>query len=475
MPNLGTVLGRAYSLARAAMGRVGRPPRKCDPSDLVGGARSASAKRQGHLAGSRRWWGPFSGSKRNGRRARKPPSNTWIRVPEQTVIGHAHSYQVTQADRDAIRAGSALFFAGKALAKAELICARQGGLEILWYWTARRSNPWVVDDVILPDDQYATSGTCYAAGDEVLAVSRQARRSGRVILGAGHSHGHLGVFSSVTDLELMSQLAAERVGFASQTERTVRGYVKKLSDQAATTDSETAPQAVSAFEITFDESPETWVTVRALADLSADDLDVELDRMQRHQVSFFTTHNADSEHYFPIHHVTSCLHCGTRLEDYSTEDVRIHVIGPKALSEEEQNDLVAELEAKAPRGGFFRQGWGWNRLKEEETVPLAEPADDHEKSDANESEPDSVLDFFVYRRGERVGTIAAAVLEEAAYRCPALARGLGWDGDEPQGESSVQLAAEVAEQPAEQPGTETGDPPSGEDGEVHDDPAGGTR
>ncbi|OHB85859.1 MAG: hypothetical protein A2V98_22255 [Planctomycetes bacterium RBG_16_64_12] len=439
---------------------------------------------QGHLGRAGGWWGPFSNSKGNGRRGRKPPSNTWIRVPEQSLLSHADSYQVTREDHEEIQAGRALFFTGKALAKAELICVKQGGLEILWYWTARRSNPWVIDDLILPDDQYATSGTCYASPEVVLAVSRQARRAGRIILGAGHSHGRLAVFSSLTDLELMSQLAAERVGFASQVQHLARGAARKRSLETPGDDPDAASRPGSIFEITFDDNPEVWVTVKTRVDLSEDDLEVELDRIQRHQVSLFTTHNADGEHYFPVHHVTSCLHCGTRLDDYSAEDVSVHLIGPQTLSEDEQNDLIAELDEKAPRGGFFRERWGWGGSKKKHTFELDE-ADDKDKGDDShdDTEAKEPADFFVYRHGQRVGKVPAVVLEEAAYRCPALARALGWSEKKTRVECTAEtnedaaedLVVETRDKVGEEPDDGPGEPRAEEAGDGQSDLTGGSR
>ena len=413
------LLGMISALARRVGSRRNRGPREEDPGLAVG-----RLSRRGHLAGAGGWCGVFSGGKGNGRQRRESPSNTWIRAAEQPVVAHDADYQITPDDQAAMRAGKALFFTGKALAKADLICAKQAGLEILWYWVARRSSPWVVEDVLLPDHQQATAGTCYASPEMVLAVSRCARRKGWVILGAGHSHGHLGVFSSITDLELMSQLAAERVGFASQAQQAVRASVAKQGEAPTAGDSN-EPPPVSIFEITFDDNPHVWVTVTARADLPQDALDAKLHLLHRHQASFFTTHNAEGDRYFPVHHVSACLHCGTRLEDCTSEDVEIHVIGPQELSEDEKNDLIADLEEKAPRGGFFREQWGWGQAEMHPAVELAEPADPQKPAEAEPLE--APADFFVYRRGQREGKVPAAVLEEAACRCPALARALGWD------------------------------------------------
>lgn len=413
------LLDMTSALARRVCFWRNRRPKEIDPGPAVG-----RPSRRGHRAGAGRWCGVFSGGKGNGRQGRASPSNTWTRAPEQTVIAHDADYQITAADRATIRAGKALFFSGKALAKADLICAKQEGLEILWYWVARRSSPWVVEDVLLPDHQQATAGTCYASPEMVLAVSRCARRVGWVILGAGHSHGHLGVFSSSVDLELMSQLAAERVGFASQAEQAVRGIVAKQGEEPVADDPDEPPKPVSVFEITFDDNPDVWVTVTARADLPDGALDAKLHLVHRHQASFFTTHNAEGDRYFPVHHVTACLHCGTRLEDHTSEEVEIHVIGPQTLSEDEETDLIADLEEKAPRGRFFRERWGWGQAEMHPTIEPAEPADPQKQTEAEQLE--APADFFVYRRGRREGKVPAAVLEEAACRCPALARALGW-------------------------------------------------
>lgn len=467
-------LGRAI-FRRGAAARIRRRRRD----------NAVSTARPGHRARSGGWWGPSFGSKGNGRRGRKSPSNRWIRVPEQSVVGQDADYQVTDLDRQEVKAGRTLFFTGGALAKAELICERQGGQEILWYWTALRSTPWVIDDLILPDDQYATSGTCYAAPEVVLTISRQVRRMGRLIMGAGHSHGRLAVFSSLTDLELMSQLAAERVGFASQVRQLAQGAVRKQTvEKTAADDADASPEAISAFEVAFDNNPELRVNLGVAADLSEEDVQVELDRIQRHQVSFFTTHNADGDHYFPVHHVTTCAHCGTRLEDYSAEDVAVHVIGPQILTEEERNDVIAELDEKAPRGGFFRERWGWSGSKTKQAVVFVE-ADGETENDAvatKEAGEKKPADFFLYRHGERVAKVPAVVLEEAAYRCPKLAHVLGWNKNEA-GEIDAELTREtddeaeegqldegMPEEPLEeiepQPTDEADQGPGGETGEI---------
>lgn len=374
----------------------------------------------------------FSDGQRNGRQGRPSSSNDWIRAAEQTIVVHDPDYQITPDDRAAIRAGKALFFSGKALAKADLICAKQDRLEILWYWVARRSSPWVVEDVLLPDHQQATAGTCYASPEMVLAVSRCARRMGWVIRGAGHSHGHLAVFSSSVDLELMSQFAAERVGFTSRAERVVCGNVAKQGEAPTAGDSDDADgRPVSVFEINFDDSPDVWLTIAAHADLPDDALDARLHLVHRHQASFFTTHNAEGDRYFPVHHVTACLHCGTRLEDHTSEEVEIHVIGPQTLTEDEATDLIADLEEKAPRVGFFRERWRCGQAETQQNLELGKPADPPPtEADPPPTEADSLetpADFFVYRHGRREGKVPAAVLEEAACRYPALARALGWD------------------------------------------------
>jgi len=404
--------------------------------------------RRGHRAGAGPWCGVFSGGPDHGRPGRASPSNHWIRRAEPTIVAHDADYRITPDDRAAIRAGKALFFAGRALAKADLVCAKQGGREILWYWVARRACPWVVEDLLLPDRQQATAGTCYASPEMVLAVSRCARRSGWLILGAGHSHGHLGVFSSSVDLELMSQLAAERVGFASRTQRMVAGSVAKQNEAPTADDSEEADRPpVAVFEITFDDDPDVWLTVAARADLPDGALDAKLHLVHRHQASFFTTHNAEGDRYFPVHHVTACLHCGTRLEDHTSEDVEIHVIGPETLTEDEETDLIAELEQKAPRGAAFAERWGWRQVEMHPTVEAGSPEPPQAPEDESAETP---ADFFVYRHGRREGKVPAPVLEEAAYRCPALARALGWD--EPRDDASPNVPGDRDQPP-------TGDAP----------------
>ena len=116
------------------------------------------------------------------------------------------------------------------------------------------------------------------------------------------------------------------------------------------------------------------------------------------------------------------------MEDFISEGVRVHVIGAEELSEEEQSELIAELGRKAPRSWRFREQGEWGQSDLQEALAEPEPADAAtEPEDGDEAE---TAEFVVSRRNERVGSVPAAVLEEAAYRCPALARALGWDQDE---------------------------------------------
>ena len=129
-------------------------------------------------------------------------------VPEPVIpiVAEPADFRFQARDRDAILTGKAVFIRGRALAKADFLCREAGHLELFWYWVANGEMPYVIDDLVLPDRQYVTTGHCTLDGGEVIKVNRKVRRQGNQIAGAGHSHGDSSVFSSPTDIEMIQQL-----------------------------------------------------------------------------------------------------------------------------------------------------------------------------------------------------------------------------------------------------------------------------
>ena len=124
-----------------------------------------------------------------------------------------------------MRLDQAVFLTGEVLAKAECICQELGAREGLWYYAAPANNPVVCVEIIIPH-QTGSSGYCRSDGSDVLKAARIARKRQLTIVGAGHSHGWSGVFSSGTDWAQMAELARERVARITVLKRTVEGQLR---------------------------------------------------------------------------------------------------------------------------------------------------------------------------------------------------------------------------------------------------------
>lgn len=157
----------------------------------------------------------------------------------------------------------------------------------------------------------------------------------------------------------------------------------------------------------------------------------------------FSTHNVRGEHYFPVHRVKLCPACQARDEaTRPAEEVALHVVGPQELSADEREALRKEAKSKVQRGYLWDgapKGHPWDE-REPEAGGLA---DEEGEAGIREVGENAAADFEVYRRGNRVGRIPAALLEEAACRTPALAAALGWN----EYAHASQEATDGAEQP----------------------------
>lgn len=338
-------------------------------------------------------------------------------------VDHPADYRLSGEDLAVVARGLALFISGRALAKAAFLADLMGSQELLFYWTSERGAAGLITDLIIPE-QRTTAGMCVSEGQSVLRASRQARKLGRYIVAAGHSHGRSAVFSSGTDRRLMGELANERVGHSTYLRRKAQG---RLAEAAA------GPEGQARqLEATFPDAPECTVRLGvARPDVSAQDLTVELVREIQGMTVTFSTHNAYGEHYFPMHRVRICPTCQAREEaTRSSDQVTLHVVGPEEITAEEKQALRKEVESKVQRGylweGTCRPSTWPATAPVAATLPAGEDTPEPGEVGICGAEATVAADFEVYQRGCRVGRIPAAVVEEAAFRVPALARALGW-------------------------------------------------
>ena len=251
--------------------------------------------------------------------------------PAPPLEHHPSDFKPTPSDTLLALTGQMLFIRGAALAAAEFVCREMGYLEVMWYWVASVSSPFVIERLALPDRQYVTSASCEIPGGEILRVNRRARRTGGTICAAGHSHGNFDTFTSATDHANIDCLANESVGFRGEGVSTV----------------------------------------------------------------LFSTHNARGEHWFPVHVRRRCDSCQANATTVH-ERPQVHVIGDVEISETEQAELRRQLADSVVNRSVY-------------VSPTATPEN-----------------FQVWRHGRMVGSVSAAVLEEAAHVFPVLGKALGW-------------------------------------------------
>lgn len=138
------------------------------------------------------------------------PRERTRRFPEQAVVYHPSGYELTEDDRGGVDEATDVFITGEALAKAAHLCHLFGSDEMLYYWAAPAEDPYVIDELLLAR-QRVSAGGCKAEAEDVLALGREARRRGKKVVAAGHSHGYSSLFASGTDWNQMGELAREGV------------------------------------------------------------------------------------------------------------------------------------------------------------------------------------------------------------------------------------------------------------------------
>jgi len=183
--------------------------------------------------------------------------------------------------------------------------------------------------------------------------------------------------------------------------------------------------------MTFEDRPDTALRIRTNANVQPEDIDaVELIQSHRITRSSFWTSTAGRTHMVPMLERSTCPLCGVRAEQrVPPEQIAVHVIGPVTLTAEQEEELEREIASKVRR-----YGWGWRceRLGQYGRQPDDEQDEEaacHDPADVPAADaPDANVPSFELRRnGRRVASIPAQVLEEAASKCSAMAKALGWN------------------------------------------------
>ncbi|GIW89852.1 MAG: hypothetical protein KatS3mg109_0284 [Pirellulaceae bacterium] len=350
---------------------------------------------------------------------------------QQRVVQHPAEYRLTEADRRQVASGQGVFVTGRALAMADVVCRSAGSSEVMWYWLARQQEPMVIDSLVVPERQWAGQGYCATPPDEILRLNRRVRRQGRVIVGAGHSHGNMPVFSSAVDRSQMKQLAEEKVGFPGQSVwRLALACLAEEAGEAGNPGSHDGSSANFPLVAIF----------------------------QSQVVSVFSTHNNEGDFWFPTFRQSLCPLCCTVLEEY-LDGTCLHVLGERSIDDQTAGFLVrcvwrslmgdywrtTTYGNSLPRGDRCSEAHGeqfedtfsdsshcrsmatGSALAPSQSGPTT-PVQPVETTDSRrrDSEFTEAPEFEVWRDGRLVGRIPAALLEEAAQRVPPLAVALAW-------------------------------------------------
>ena len=353
------------------------------------------------------------------------------------VVRLPSGYRLTEADRLAVLDGQKLFICGSAVAKAQLLTHLMRSSEIAWYWIADERRTELITDVLLPVEQDVSYGSVKIPPEAVVLANREARRDRMRIVGAGHSHHHMGAWTSRTDEELMDQLSAEGVGYSSTVRTSVKGQLQRRDSPRR------GPAGQTWLDATFPAWPHVEATIIGPPNLNPADLHVQLTMCQPRLFSLFSTSDTQGRYHFPQLCVTRCSLCGSRLEQEIIHPATICVIGPVAMTTWERNRFLAEFERRAPR----RFVWCHAASSRPDAlaadpVPAATTMMSVPPPDEFEEKTLGPAPFSVYRRGELIGEVDAKVLEEAAWTVPALAKALRWI-DDAQPESQAEAASDA--------------------------------
>ena len=320
----------------------------------------------------------------------------------QQVMRDPADYEMTAQDKTLVSQGKAFWILGSALAKIKLICASLRTTELMVFLLAKKDNPYQVVDVLIPKEQFANSAAVLATGGVVLRANREARAMDCIIVAAAHSHALMSVFSSSTDLEYMRQLNEEEVGYSSQTETTLVGRLADLRETAAAQCS-----GAQIFEARFDDQPLVSIEIATnREDLAPGDLKVSLTCRESLQISSFQTFNADGDWFAPAYKISRCPWCRSITREATETDVAIHVVGEEVLGHRERQEFLAQTEQRAHATACH-------------ITSTINPLPGRHAGSARPA------DFVIWRHGKS-HHISAEIIEEAAYRCDALAKAMGW-------------------------------------------------
>jgi hypothetical protein len=325
----------------------------------------------------------------------------------QTVTRHPADYQLTDDDKEKIRLGRAIYITGRALAMATELARYFGSDEFIFYWAANQDNRYLITNVILPQGQEISSGSVRSSGSSVIHCVREARERNMVLIAAGHSHGANGaVWSSVVDVRMMLQLVSARYGWPSTERKEAVGRVSK---------NDTMDRTDKIYELDYDTTPHppAVILLKTVGDLPADlSVEVQWEHLRR-DVSSFSTHNANPDDiHMPLVERSSCPRCGGKINEQINYDAEVHIVGEQVMTDEEKEGLLAEAQRKgARRFGYYQPAFGkphWSSATQWPMFP------------AQSCRPD---DYRITRKN-KTWIVPAAVIEQAATACSALAEAI---------------------------------------------------
>jgi len=335
------------------------------------------------------------------------------RFPAQRSFYHEEGYRLSEADKREAAAGRSIFIRGRVVARVEYACRVMGRDELFFYYLSRPGS-FVIEELYIPC-QGVSSTHCEVEPTDVIKAGREIRALGYRVFSAGHSHGFGGAFSSHTDWEQAEQMFVEAA--ARQTvmvERfSVTGKIVRGKDGASRLRAVFPGGAVIVEagrrdgEAAAGETVTFWV-------------------VNRMAVSSFGTTTAKGEHIFPAFEVVLCPVCGAKRERRRVDpsEIAVHVIGPVTTSESEREVLRREIDERVTRS--WTRSWSGGTTYGSTYKAAVQPVEVSQDAASDSSSP---APFTVTRYGAEVGTVEAAVLEEAAAKVPALARALGWKTD----------------------------------------------
>ena len=279
------------------------------------------------------------------------------------VVSLPPDYRLCYSDKASMRFSQSIFIRGSALAAVEAVFRAANPSEVFVYLTAPAEDPRVIDGILIPRQKISAAG-CMVEPRDLIRAARKARREGKEIVGASHSHGaSFAVCTSFTDSEQMRTFADEGVGWRWPIRRLRTGVVRE-SGEAAPGDS-----TGRVYEVEFPDQPDLCGRITSGSELDADDLRVEIFFEQYRTVSCFATGNGKGdEHLFPLLVRHTCHQCGGLAErEIKPHEIRVHVLGEVEITEEEEARIGALVAERAKRG---YTGWGGNLKQSALGLPI---------------------------------------------------------------------------------------------------------